>query len=119
MRADPAHPRTVDRHIYFVHAMPDDQLSVSLPELHQILADYIARNDDEMAELRKEREERAWRKGEGKTKREVELDNAKEADESEYRSGFGTSHYHFVYLAGFLSLGPYRRLILVDTFTHA
>lgn len=42
-----------------------------------------------MAELKKEREERSWRKTEGKTKREIELDNLKESDESEYKSGFG------------------------------
>lgn len=79
----------MDRHLYFVHALPDDKTSLSLPELHQLLADYIARNDDELEELKKERDERSWRKGEGKTKREVELDNLKTSDDSEYRSGFG------------------------------
>jgi translation machinery-associated protein 16 len=70
---------------------------VSLPELHQILQDYINRNDDEAADLVKERSERAWRKGEGKSKREVELDNGKIADDSEYRSGFGEFSLSQVY----------------------
>ncbi|KAL8279128.1 hypothetical protein RQP46_008384 [Phenoliferia psychrophenolica] len=78
----------VDRQVYFVHALAEDRTSVSLPELHQILRDYIGRNDDEAAELKKEREGRAWRKGEGKNKREMELDGQREAEESEYRSGF-------------------------------
>ncbi|KAK4704854.1 translation machinery-associated protein 16, partial [Phenoliferia sp. Uapishka_3] len=81
-------PVAVDRHVYFVHALPEDREAVTLPELHQILRDYIGRNDDEAAELKKEREGRAWRKGEGKSKREMELDVQREGEESEYRSGF-------------------------------
>lgn len=81
----------VDRHLYFVHALPDERTSVSLQELHQILVDYIHRNDSEIEELQKERETRAWRKAEGKGKREIELEKERENDESEYRSGFGKS----------------------------
>ncbi|KAI5476915.1 hypothetical protein MNV49_007016 [Pseudohyphozyma bogoriensis] len=78
----------IDRHIYFVHSIPEDRTSLSLPELHKVLTDYIARNDDEAQELKAEREGRAWRKGEGMNKREKELAMQKEAEESEYRSGF-------------------------------
>jgi hypothetical protein len=86
-------PVKVDRHLYFVHAIPEEATSLSLPELHQVLQDYIARDDNELVELAKEREQRAWRKGEGKTKREVELEKQKESDTSEYRSGFGASPF--------------------------
>lgn len=79
----------MDRHLYFIHALDEEKSSASLPELHAILFGYINRNDDEIADLKKERIERSWRKAEGKTKREVELDNEKEIDMSEYRSGFG------------------------------
>lgn len=79
----------VDRHLYFVHALPEESTSLSLPELHQVLLDYINRNSNEMDSLRKEREERSWRKLEGKCKREIELDVIKAGDEGEYRSGFG------------------------------
>lgn len=82
---------SVDRHLYFVHALPDERTSVSLEELHQILVDYIHRNDSEIEELQKERETRAWRKAEGKGKREIELEKERDEDESEYRSGFGKS----------------------------
>lgn len=78
----------MDRHLYFVHALPTDQTSISLPALHLLLLQYIARNDDEIALLQAERQTRAWRKSEGKTKREVELDSEKEKELSEYRSGF-------------------------------
>jgi translation machinery-associated protein 16 len=80
--------RSVDRHLYFVHALDTERTSISLPELHQLLKDYIFRNEDESKELAKERSERTWRKTEGKSKREIELDGEREKDQSEYRTGF-------------------------------
>ena len=89
--ATPALARSaVDRHLYFVHALDEDTTSVTLPELHQIMRDYINRNEDEMAELAREREQRnSWRRGEGKNKREMELEKLMVEDEAEYRAGFG------------------------------
>ncbi|GJN92021.1 hypothetical protein Rhopal_005049-T1 [Rhodotorula paludigena] len=78
----------IDRHLYFVHALPADATSISLPDLHQLLSDYIQRNESERVALAAEREGRSWRKTEGKGKREVELEKQKEDEESEYRSGF-------------------------------
>lgn len=63
--------------------------SVSLPELHQILMDYINRDEEEVVQLEAERKERSWRKAEGKTKRELELEQQKIEELGEYRSGFG------------------------------
>lgn len=82
----------VDRHLYFVHALPEDVTSISLPELHQILKDYINRNESELVELAAERANRtSWRKGEGKGKRETELEKLREDEESQYKVGFGSS----------------------------
>ncbi|BGP28417.1 translation machinery-associated protein 16 [Rhodotorula toruloides] len=78
----------MDRHLYFVHALPSDATSVSLPDLHQILNDYLNRNEAELVELKHEREGRSWRKGEGKGKRETELEKLREEEESEYKTGF-------------------------------
>ncbi|GAA5899152.1 Tma16p [Sporobolomyces salmoneus] len=79
----------VDRHLYFVHALPEDVTSISLPELHQILKDYINRNESELVELAAERANRtSWRKGEGKGKRETELEKLREDEESQYKVGF-------------------------------
>ncbi|KAM0752983.1 hypothetical protein T439DRAFT_323599 [Meredithblackwellia eburnea MCA 4105] len=78
----------VDRHVYFVQALPQESSSISLPELHQLVHDYIARNDQEAQELATERESRAWRKKEGKSKRELEIDQQKKEELSEYRAGF-------------------------------
>ncbi|GAA5849858.1 hypothetical protein JCM5353_001720 [Sporobolomyces roseus] len=78
----------VDRHLYFVHALPEDATSISLPDLHQILIDYINRNESELVELAAERAARTWRKTEGKGKRETELEKLKEDEESQYKVGF-------------------------------
>lgn len=80
----------MDRHLYFVHALPEDATSISLPDLHQILTDYINRNESELVELAAERAARTWRKTEGKGKRETELEKLKEDEESQYKVGFGT-----------------------------
>lgn len=100
-------PATVDRHLYFVHALPADATSISLPDLHQLLSDYIQRNESERVALATEREGRSWRKTEGKGKREVELEKQKEDEESEYRSGFGAP-----FCSSFLS-GRHRTLTWV------
>jgi hypothetical protein len=81
----------VDRHLHFIHAMNDEVDAVSLPELHQILQDYINRDEEEIVQLAAERKERSWRKAEGKTKRELELEQQKIEELGEYRSGFGQS----------------------------
>ncbi|GAA6010254.1 hypothetical protein JCM10207_005688 [Rhodosporidiobolus poonsookiae] len=78
----------IDRHLYFVHAIPDDATSLSLPDLHTLLSDYINRNESEIVELAAERQARSWRKTEGKGKREVELEKEREDELSEYKSGF-------------------------------
>ncbi|GAA5886047.1 hypothetical protein JCM16303_003845 [Sporobolomyces ruberrimus] len=79
----------VDRHLYFVHSLPEDATSISLPDLHQILQDYINRNESELIELAAERLNRnSWRKNEGKGKRETELEKLKEEEQSQYRVGF-------------------------------
>lgn len=84
---------SVDRHLYFVHALPADATSISLPDLHLILNDYLNRNEAELVELKHEREARSWRKGEGKGKRETELEKLREEEESEYKTGFGESGF--------------------------
>ncbi|GAA5949772.1 hypothetical protein JCM3765_007683 [Sporobolomyces pararoseus] len=78
----------VDRHLYFVHALPEDATSISLPELHQILQDYINRNESELVDLAAERANRTWRKGEGKSKRETELEKLREDEQNQYKVGF-------------------------------
>ncbi|GAA5975074.1 hypothetical protein JCM11641_000021 [Rhodosporidiobolus odoratus] len=79
----------VDRHLYFVHALPSDSTSLSLPELHALVVDYINRHESEMVQLAAEREGRNnWRKTEGKGKREVEIEKEREELRGEYKSGF-------------------------------
>lgn len=81
----------MDRHLYFVHALPSDATSISLIELHGLLEDYINRNEGEMAELERERAARSWRKTEGKGKRETEMDKQREVELAEYKTGFSAS----------------------------
>lgn len=69
--------------------MPDDATSISLPELHQVLQDYINRNESELVELAAERANRTWRKAEGKGKRETELEKLREDEQNQYKVGFG------------------------------
>ncbi|GAA5858271.1 hypothetical protein JCM8547_004628 [Rhodosporidiobolus lusitaniae] len=79
----------IDQHLYFIHALPSDATSISLPELHQLVVEYINRNESEIVELAAERESRgSWRKSEGKGKRETELEKEKEEETSMYRTGF-------------------------------
>ncbi|GAA6041637.1 hypothetical protein JCM8097_007785 [Rhodosporidiobolus ruineniae] len=78
----------IDRHLFFVHALPSDATSISLADLHQLVADYMSRNESELAKLESERQARSWRKTEGKGKREVEIEKQRADEESEYRSGF-------------------------------
>ncbi|BGP36279.1 translation machinery-associated protein 16 [Rhodotorula kratochvilovae] len=78
----------VDRLLYFVHAIPEDATSLSLPELHDVLVGYLHRHQSELVALAAEREARSWRKTEGKGKREVEIEKMQEEETSEYRSGF-------------------------------
>ncbi|KDE09797.1 hypothetical protein MVLG_00196 [Microbotryum lychnidis-dioicae p1A1 Lamole] len=80
--------KRVDRHLWFVHSIPDDRTSLSLPELHQTIHDYIHRDEIEMVQLAQERTERSWRKAEPKSKREVELEKQREQEKDEYRTGF-------------------------------
>lgn len=91
----------VDRHLYFVHALPEDRDYITLPELHQLIADYIERDSAELVELAAERDGRKkWRSGEGKTKREVEIEKQMETDRNEYKSGFSASLARASELAG-------------------
>jgi hypothetical protein len=39
-------PASVDRLLFFVHRLPPEQSHCSLEELHEFLADFLARNDD-------------------------------------------------------------------------
>jgi hypothetical protein len=81
---------TVDRHLFFVHALPAEATSLSLPELHQLLESYLDRNQPELVDLQHERESRgSWRKSEGKGKREVEIEKTREQEVQEYKAGFG------------------------------
>ncbi|KPV78030.1 uncharacterized protein RHOBADRAFT_50551 [Rhodotorula graminis WP1] len=79
----------VDRLLYFVHALSEDTTSLSLPELHDVLHGYLNRHASELVDLAHERESRSnWRKTEGKGKREIELEELRKEETSEYRSGF-------------------------------
>ncbi|GAA5836224.1 hypothetical protein JCM11251_007399 [Rhodosporidiobolus azoricus] len=78
----------IDRHLYFVHALPFDATSISLSDLHNLVNDYINRNENEAVQLAAERESRSWRKTEGKGKREMEIEEEKKEETAEYRSGF-------------------------------
>ncbi|SCV68499.1 BQ2448_620 [Microbotryum intermedium] len=78
----------VDRHLWFVHSIPEDRTSLSLPELHQTIHDYIHRDEIELVQLAQERQQRSWRKAEPKSKREVELEKQREQEKDEYRTGF-------------------------------
>ncbi|GAA5966099.1 hypothetical protein JCM8115_004932 [Rhodotorula mucilaginosa] len=79
----------VDRHLFFVHALPAEATSLSLPELHQLLESYLDRNQPELVDLQHERESRgSWRKSEGKGKREVEIEKTREQEVQEYKAGF-------------------------------
>ncbi|KAK4050370.1 translation machinery-associated protein 16 [Microbotryomycetes sp. JL201] len=81
--------KRVDRLLYFVHALDEDRDQISLDELHQIVSDYISRDDAERDELEHERQQRSnWRKTEGKSKRETEIDKQKEQETLEYKTGF-------------------------------
>ncbi|GAA5981063.1 hypothetical protein JCM10908_003970 [Rhodotorula pacifica] len=79
----------IDRHLFFVHALPSDCTSLSLPELHALLVSYLDRNQSELVDLQHEREARgSWRKSEGKGKREVEIEKIREDEVQEYKAGF-------------------------------
>ncbi|KAM0793790.1 hypothetical protein ACM66B_001207 [Microbotryomycetes sp. NB124-2] len=81
--------KKVDRLLYFVHALPEEQEKLSLDELHQTVVDYINRDDAERDELEQQRRQRSnWRKTEGKSKRETEIDKQKEQELLEYKTGF-------------------------------
>ncbi|KAM0793791.1 hypothetical protein ACM66B_001207 [Microbotryomycetes sp. NB124-2] len=86
--------KKVDRLLYFVHALPEEQEKLSLDELHQTVVDYINRDDAERDELEQQRRQRSnWRKTEGKSKRETEIDKQKEQELLEYKTGFGQSPF--------------------------
>ncbi|GAA5883599.1 hypothetical protein JCM3774_002106 [Rhodotorula dairenensis] len=79
----------VDRHLFFVHALPAEASSLSLAELHQLVEQYLDRNQPEAIDLQRDRESRgSWRKGEGKGKREVEIEKTREHELQEYKTGF-------------------------------
>ncbi|CEQ38568.1 SPOSA6832_00022, partial [Sporobolomyces salmonicolor] len=80
----------IDRHLYFIHALPDDATSIPLADLHQILHDYINRSESELVQFAADREARSWRKAEGKSKQEIELEKQKDIETNEYKAGFGT-----------------------------
>ncbi|GAA5933898.1 hypothetical protein JCM1841_003110 [Sporobolomyces salmonicolor] len=78
----------IDRHLYFIHALPDDATSIPLADLHQILHDYINRSESELVQFAADREARSWRKAEGKSKQEIELEKQKDIETNEYKAGF-------------------------------
>ncbi|GAA5878933.1 hypothetical protein JCM1840_000845 [Sporobolomyces johnsonii] len=78
----------IDRHLYFIHALPEDATSIPLADLHQILHDYINRSESELVQLAADREARSWRKSEGKSKQEIELEKQKDIEMNEYKAGF-------------------------------
>jgi len=74
---------TVDRHAFFLHALPPEVDSLTLAELHQIVRDvWLTRHEPEITT-----EQLARRKGRPPSTREVNLVKLKESESEEYRTG--------------------------------
>jgi len=75
---------------FFFHALPDDGV-LSLQELHGIIRDMLARNDEEL-----EQERAARRKGRPKSVKETKLEDTKLVESELYRTGIGMISASFI-----------------------
>ncbi|KAF5336067.1 hypothetical protein D9611_006409 [Ephemerocybe angulata] len=77
------HGIDADVYGFFYHMMPEEGV-LTLAELHELVRDnWLTRHDDELAA-----EKAARRPGRPKSKREVELEDEKQLEADEYRTGF-------------------------------
>lgn len=82
----------MERHLWLIDALQDSAALASLSTMHSLVQAWLARNDDEIDELEKARKERgSWRKAEGKSQRQMNLEAQRETDALEYKSGFCAS----------------------------
>ncbi|TPX72663.1 hypothetical protein SpCBS45565_g00057 [Spizellomyces sp. 'palustris'] len=80
--SDERKTRTVERMLWFKYALPED-ISIATNELvHDIIKQYIARNEEELAEIRGK-----LRQGRPRPSRLDLLENLKSKDEQEYING--------------------------------
>jgi len=75
---------------FFFHALPDDG-ALSLEELHGLIRDMLARNDEEL-----EQERAARRKGRPKSVNETKLEDTKFVESELYRTGIGMISAPFI-----------------------
>lgn len=81
----------VDKYGFFYHAMPPESIAMSLEELHAVIRDvWLTRHDVELNEEMKNR-----RKGNPKSAKQSKLENIKNMESEEYRTGLGTSQLNF------------------------
>ncbi|EJD43741.1 hypothetical protein AURDEDRAFT_145306 [Auricularia subglabra TFB-10046 SS5] len=74
---------TVDKFTFFFHAIPPEAECMSLPELHALVRDvWLTRHDEEL-----EQERAARRKGRPQSARELALEQTKQLEAEEYRTG--------------------------------
>ncbi|PAV19975.1 hypothetical protein PNOK_0490900 [Pyrrhoderma noxium] len=76
---------SIDRYTFFFHAIPpeSEKNALSLDELHDLVGNvWLARHDTALEEERKNR-----RKGRPKSTKEMQLENLKETESEEYRTG--------------------------------
>lgn len=75
--------------MFFFHAIPPENDTLTLEELHALIKDiWLARHDLQLEDERKLR-----RKGRPKSTKEMKLETLKEAESEEYRTGMGTSKF--------------------------
>lgn len=78
----------VDKFVFFFHAIPPDVACMTLEELHTLVRDvWLARHDPEL-----EQERAARRKGRPPSAREFALEQIKQHEAEEYRTGIGASY---------------------------
>ncbi|KAJ3107325.1 hypothetical protein HDU96_007940 [Phlyctochytrium bullatum] len=73
----------VDRMVFFKFALPDDVKMATLEMAHDIIEQYIARNDDEIKEMTE-----SLRPGKPKPPKLIQLQSLREKDVQEYNAGF-------------------------------
>jgi len=73
----------IDKYGFFYHAMPPESIAMSLEELHAVIRDvWLTRHDVELNEEMKNR-----RKGNPKSAKQSKLENIKNMESEEYRTG--------------------------------
>lgn len=76
---------SVDKYVFFFHAIPPEAESITLDELHELVRDvWLTRHDPEI-----EQERAARRKGRPQSAREFALEQIKQQELEEYRTGIG------------------------------